>query len=243
MLLTRPEHSSAELAALLRSAGAEVACVPLIQIAPPPDERALQLDVDAADDAHWVVFTSANGVEAFARRRGAPLDAGTKVAAVGSATAQAVASAFGRAPDLVPPRSDAQALADELVARAHEGARVAIFAASGARPLLQQRLRDAGFTVGVSAAYATCELSPHDIAHHVERAHVIVLTSGSGARALAAGLRHGPGLRALRGRFVACIGPVTAAEARRVGIAVAAVAHEPSATGMLAAIAAAQPTA
>ncbi|MBV8281309.1 MAG: uroporphyrinogen-III synthase, partial [Candidatus Eremiobacteraeota bacterium] len=148
--------------------------------------------------------------------------------------------AFGRVPDIVPPRSDAQALADELLARAHAGARIAIFAAASARPLLQQRLRGAGFTVRVSAAYATRELSPRDIVQHIERAQVIVLTSGSGARALAAGLRRGPGVAALRGRFVACIGPVTAAEARRVGILVAAVAHEPSAAGLLAAVAAAQ---
>lgn len=236
VLLTRPARASEEFATLLRAQGADVACTPLIQIVPPPDERAFQVGVDAADDAHWVVFTSANGVNAFAGRRNVPLDPHTKIAAVGQATARAVRAAFGRTPDLVPVRSDARSLADALQAAAREGARIAIFAALGARRVLERQLREAGFAVSATAAYATRETPARDIAGEVARADVIVLTSGSGARALAAGLARGPGLSALRGKSVACIGPVTADEARRIGIAVAAVADEPSALGVLSAV-------
>ncbi|MBV8171582.1 MAG: uroporphyrinogen-III synthase [Candidatus Eremiobacteraeota bacterium] len=228
VLLTHPARTSDQLEPLLRADGADVVCAPLIEITAAPDAAALQTAVDAADDADWVVFSSVNGVEAFARMRDAPLRPGTFIAAVGRATASAVDVKLGRPADLVPSRPDAEGLAEELVGRAHERARIAVFVALDAGPALVQRLRTAGLRVDAAVAYATRAVAHRDLARSVAGADIIVLTSGSGARALAEGLALEPGLEALAGKAVVCIGPVTAAAASGAGIAVTAVACDPS---------------
>ncbi|HME80715.1 MAG TPA: uroporphyrinogen-III synthase [Candidatus Eremiobacteraceae bacterium] len=236
VMVTRPALASDELAALLRAEGAIVDCAPLVEIGPPPDERALQAAVDDADDADWIVFTSINGVDAFASRRRAPLAAAIRIAAVGAATARAVNASLDREPDVVPARFEAQALADAIAARASKGALVAVFAAQNARPALRRRLLDAGARVQVTEAYSTREAPPADIVRRVSDADIIVLTSGSGARSLVAGLAGKAG-RALSATALVCIGPVTAREARRLGLDVAAIAHDATAQGLAAAVA------
>jgi uroporphyrinogen III methyltransferase/synthase len=228
VLLTHPARTADQLEPLLRADGADVVSMPLIEIIAPPDPAALQAAVDAAGEADWVVFTSVNGVEAFARLRDAPLPASTAIAGIGRATARAVEEALGRPADLIPVRADGEGLAEELVSRAHENALVAVFAALDARPVLVNELRMAGIRFNAVVAYATRPCAPPDLARTVASAAIIVLTSGSAARALADGLATNPGLQALAGKSIVCIGPVTAATASEAGIAVAAVAHEPS---------------
>jgi uroporphyrinogen III methyltransferase/synthase len=232
VLLTHPARTADELEPLLRADGADVVCMPLIEIVAPPDPAALQAAVDSAGEADWVVFTSVNGVEAFARLRDAPLPASTAIAGIGRATARAVEEALGRPADLVPVRADGEGLAEELVSRAHKNARVSVFAALDARPVLVNQLRLAGIRVDAVVAYATRPRAPHDLARTVASADIIVLTSGSAARALADGLARDPGLEELAGKSIVCIGPVTAATAGEAGIAVAAIAHEPSSQGL-----------
>jgi len=235
VMVTRPARASDELATALRAAGASVDWTPLIEIGPPPDPQALQDAVDQADSADWIVFTSVNGVDAFARRRRAPLGAATRIAAVGAATARALAASLDRAADVVPARFDAQALADAIVARARKGASIAVFAAQDARPALRSRLLEAGARVQVTAAYTTREVVPADLIQRVARADIIVLTSGSGARALATGLA-GTADPLSRGKAVACIGPVTARVARELGLRVDTIARDASAKGLAAAV-------
>jgi uroporphyrinogen-III synthase len=232
-MLTRPAQEHDDIAQALRDAGAVVDVVPLIRIVPPPDEAALRSAAATADMADWIAFTSANGVEGFARARSEPLGSRPRIAAVGPATAAAVQRLLYRGADLVPKTFTAGALAADIAAIGPPRASIHIFQAQSARPELVARLRDAGFSVIATSAYATLEAPLDDLIQHVRDADTIVLTSGSGARALARGLGHDPGLRALTGKQIVCIGAITAREARSCGMTVAAIARSASAQGVI----------
>jgi uroporphyrinogen-III synthase len=232
VLLTRPARTDDAIETLLRGAGASVSSMPLIELAQAPDAGALRAGAEAADRADWIVFTSAAGVEAFARNRRSRLGERTRIAAIGPATARAVVRLLERDADLVPAQFVAEELADAITARATR-ARIAIFAAQEARPVLAERLRAAGHSVETIVAYATHAVTPTDFTQRIAAADVIVLTSGSAARSLHNGLRRGPGLNALHGKRVVCIGAATAEEARRLEIDVAAVAREATPLGLL----------
>jgi uroporphyrinogen-III synthase len=232
-MLARPACARDDIAAALRAAGADVDVVPLIRIVPPRDEAALRSAAATADMADWIAFTSANGVAGFARVRSEPLDARPQLAAVGPATAAAIEALLRRRAALVPKSYVAEALADEIAAAGPPHASVAIFQAQDARPALAQRLRASGFSVVATAAYATIESPPADLLARVRAADTIVLTSASGARSLARGLAADSGAQALAGKTIACIGAVTAQEARLCGIAVAVTAPNASASGVV----------
>jgi len=235
-MLARPPDSSQDLARALRAEGAIVSNVPLIQITAPSDPEALQANVDGADAADWLVFTSANGVAAFARRRRAPLSSRVRIAAVGPATAAAVHAMLHRAVDVIPGRHDAEALASAMLAVAKPRASIHVFQPEDARSSVATRLEAAGYLVHVAAAYRTLEIPPPDIARLVAGADAIVLMSGSQARALARGL--GETNRAALGHAtVIAVGARTEREAVRAGLRADATADDASPPAIAAAIA------
>ncbi|MGZ8695304.1 MAG: uroporphyrinogen-III synthase [Gaiellaceae bacterium] len=208
MVLTRPAGSDADLAERLRAAGHDVVVCPLIAIEPLGDEP-----VDAAG-YDWLVVTSRNGAREVARRlTGRP----RRIAAVGLATADAL-RAHGLSVDLMPAEASQDGILRELPQPA---GRVLIAAAEGARRLLVEEL-GADFV----ALYRTLELRPE----RFPEADVVVVASGSAARALAA-----TGSAAA----VVAIGPQTAADAKAAGLEVAAEAQRPDADALLAAVQAA----
>lgn len=93
IVVTRSRTQASKLAAALRDLGADVYEMPLIRREPPEDLREFAELVQDAHGYEWIVFTSANGVDAFfeifyklyddAREIG-----GARFAAVGAATAQ-----------------------------------------------------------------------------------------------------------------------------------------------------------
>jgi uroporphyrinogen III methyltransferase / synthase len=95
IVVTRSRAKASKLAAALRDLGADVYEMPLIKRDPPENLREFAELVQDAHSYEWIVFTSANGVEAFfgifdklyddAREIG-----GAKFAAVGAATAQSL---------------------------------------------------------------------------------------------------------------------------------------------------------
>src|SRR5688572_14174640 len=164
-----------------------------------------------ADGYDWVVLTSRNAVDAlFARLEGGL----PQVAAVGRGTAEALRER-GVEPELVAQVSTQEGLAAELPRPA---GRVLFPAAEGARGVVVQEL-GADFV----PVYRTVELVPEAF----PEADLAVLASGSAARALAA-----------LGVDVPCvsIGPVTSAEARSLGLQVAAEAHSHDREGLVAAV-------
>ncbi len=217
-MVTRAAEHSRELIDLLEGRGAAVRVVPLIQIGPPPDERSLQAAVDAADDYAWIVFTSVSGVEAFARRRRHVLGVNPHIAAVGPATSDAVASLLGRPPHVVPSRFVAEAVVEALADVASPGASVLVVQAQDARAVLASRLRAMRFAVTAVAAYSTVLHAPADLESALAGVDVVTLASASAVRSLVGALGADAAPDKLRGRLLACIGPVTETEARRAGL-------------------------
>jgi uroporphyrinogen-III synthase len=206
--LTRPGGADEDLAVRLRAAGHDVVHCPLIAVEPIGDAP---IDASGYD---WLVVTSRNGADELSRRLiGRP----RRIAAVGHATADAL-RAHGLPVDLVPGEASQDGLLHDLPRPA---GRVLLAAAEGARRLLIDEL-DADFV----PLYRTHELRPEPF----PAADVVVLASGSAARAFAA---TGSDAR------VVAIGPQTAAEARAAGLTVAAQAENPDVAALAAAVGAA----
>lgn len=240
VLVTRPVDQAADLRAALEERGIEPVTVPTVAI--DPDAGAAQLDamLDGLDDADWLVITSRNGAAALTDRLaagGRRLPAGTRLAAVGPATARALQEA-GLHVDHVPDRYLTVAIADGLGDLA--GRHVVLARADAASPDLREALLAAGARVSEVVAYRTVEgpADSRDLLHLALNRELagIAFTSSSTVRGLL-GLASPVDRHRARAIPAFCIGPVTAATARRAGFDVEVVADEHTAGGLADAIA------
>lgn len=239
--MTRPAHQSAEFAQKLRDAGAQPILAPTIRLVPPADPATAEQAVANAAAYAWIVFTSANGVRIFfeklqARREDARTFGNAKIAAIGIKTSQSLLQHRIYA-DLVPQSYVAEDLADALIAASKPGDKILIYRAEEARDVLPVRLREAGRDTDVVAAYKTEFAQDPDFAAKVASCDILTFTSASTVRGFVHNLR-GPAAaaHAAQGKVVACIGPITADEARKSGLDVAITAQEFTANGLLAAL-------
>jgi uroporphyrinogen-III synthase len=233
VVVTRAEHQSTGLAAAFERAGAIVDLLPLLEIVPPADRAPLERAAAEVASFDWVVFTSANAVEAFPPFAGA----GVRVAAVGPATSRALRDR-GIEPDLIPVDSEAAGLLASL-APGIRGRRILLPQAADARPILFEGLAAAGAEVTAVVAYDK-RLPPE--ARRLAAAYFagiplgwVTFTSPRIVRHFAAlfGVgweRRRPELKAVS------IGPVTSAELRRWGVEPAAEASRPGDEEMVAAV-------
>ncbi|MBK5230742.1 MAG: uroporphyrinogen-III C-methyltransferase, partial [Thermoleophilia bacterium] len=118
--VTRARPRAGKLAARLRELGAAVVETPAIRIEPRDDDavRGMAQTVAAGSDYGLICFTSANGVDAFfsaLERSGADARAlaGTQLAAIGAATADALRER-GLIADFVPRQATAEGLLELL---------------------------------------------------------------------------------------------------------------------------------
>ena len=248
VVVTRPRDQAADLVAALSTRGAQVVGLPVIDVDGPEDGgTALRQAAAAVAGYDWVAFTSANAVDRFVGllRDGRDL-AGVRLAAVGGATAAALAR-FGLVPDLLPDHLPTQpppgepATAAGLAAAFPEapatGGRVLFPRAAVARRSLPDGLSAKGWAVDEVEAYRTVAAAapPDDVVATLAEAQVVTFTSPSTVAGYLA-------LRTVGGHplpvpsVVACIGPVTASAARKAGLEVAVESPSPSGEALVAAI-------
>ncbi|HEY4573506.1 MAG TPA: uroporphyrinogen-III synthase [Thermoanaerobaculia bacterium] len=235
VVVTRAEHQSEGLAAAFERAGARVELLPLLEVVPPADPRPLERAAAEIASYDWLVFTSANAVEAFLPLTG-PLRSGLRIAAVGPATAAAL-RAFGSEPHLTAHKAEAEGLAADLAPRI-AGRRVLLPQAADARPVLLQELKEAGAEAVAVVAYDK-RLPPEAPARAAELfATSIGWVTFTSPRIV----RHfvelfGADWERRKGELRAVsIGPVTSAELRRFGVEPAAEAERPGDEEMVAAV-------
>ncbi len=120
--------------------------------------------------------------------------------------------------DLVPAEFSSGALADAIAKAAAAQESMLVVAARDASPVLVAKLRAIGCRVEKIDAYTTVEAAPRDLSERIGRSDVITLASPSAVRALTHALGDDAAAGALRGKLLACIGPVTLAEARGRGL-------------------------
>lgn len=237
VLVTRTREQAAGLVDALHERGAEVVVVPLIAtqpIATPDEIRTGVTALLATTPPRWAAFSSATAVRLALGAVGVESLRDVRFAAVGPETASAL-EANGIHADITG-AADAAALAAALEATGMEGATVWFPSAAAARPDLPQRLGAAGALVIVQPVYRTVmpEDAPRRLLVALARGiDAVTLTSGSTARNLVRALGQSSLPAATR---VVCIGTQTADEARAAGLVVAAVAGEPSAAGLVAAL-------
>ncbi len=162
VVVTRAAQQAGDLEELLCSRGAEPLLYPCIAIAPPEDTGPLDeaLRALAAGQFDWLVLTSRNAVTILAQRLRVanigPLQPDRfSVAAVGSATAQALERDLGLSVDLVPETFVAEALAGDLLQRLAPNGHVLVCQADIARPVLVETLAAGGAAVTSVVAYRT----------------------------------------------------------------------------------------
>ncbi len=229
VVVTRSQDQAEELSKRLRVLGAEPILFPVIAIVPPRPGGPLDQVIARLAHYDWIVFTSVNGVEHFYRRleekrKAVPRPAAvlpTKVAAIGPATAEALRQR-GAVVNLMPAEYRAEAILDVIGNVA--GQRILLPRADIARPALVDGLRAMGAEVDEVPAYRTVQGEPALAAFDALRAgvDVVTFTSSSTVRnfvSLTNGLDYG-------NPVMACIGPVTAATARELGLQVDVVADE-----------------
>ncbi len=256
VVVTRAAEQAGTLVALLCERGAEPVVVPAITVAE-PDDGGAALRAAAArlrDGAYdWVVLASANAAHRWAaavRAASGADHAGAaepdrippivsiprrapRIAAIGPGTGAALAE-HGVEPDLVPDDHVAEGLVESFPRAGAHGGRVLLPQAARARDVLAEGLRAKGWDVDVAVAYRTVAAPPPTAEQRaaVRAADAITFTSSSTVRSwvAVAGADAVPPV-------VACIGPVTAATARELGLTVAVVPATHTVPALVAALA------
>jgi uroporphyrinogen-III synthase len=152
--IAREGAGAKDLADRIRQLGGEPVICPVITIAAPDELGTVDATLRAhAEHYDWIAFTSANAVHAlFDRCEALALSIPARLAAVGPATANAVASR-ARAPDLIAKEYTAASLAKEM--REVGAARVLFPKGDRARDELPRVLRASGTIVDEVVVYRT----------------------------------------------------------------------------------------
>jgi uroporphyrinogen III methyltransferase / synthase len=240
IVVTRTRKQASVLSSKLRALGAHVIELPTIRIEPPTDLREF---AELVQDAHvydWIVFTSANGVDAFfdiffklyddAREIG-----GARLAAIGPATAQRVKD-FHLHVDLQPQEFVAEDVVREFKKQGSvENLKILLVRAEKARDVLPKGLSALGAIVDEAFAYRTVP-ETRDIngaRRQIAKAgaDLITFTSSSTVENFVALKLPWP-----KGTQVASIGPITSQTARDNGLKIAVEAKRHDIDGLVQAI-------
>jgi uroporphyrinogen III methyltransferase/synthase len=214
--------------------------LPTIRVEPPENLMDFGELVRDAYQYEWLIFTSANGVDAFfdmfyklyndARSIG-----NVKIAVIGPATAQRIKD-WHLSVDLQPKEFIAEAIIDGLLEFGSvENLKFLVVRAMGAREILPKRLTELGGIVDEAIAYRTVpetnDTSGVRERFQAEGADLVTFTSSSTVENfLALKFPWPPGMK------TASIGPITSETMRKNGLAVDVEAAQYDVDGLVAAI-------
>lgn len=180
----------------------------------------------------WLIFTSANGVNIFFERlRDLKTDvrklANIKFAVVGTSTRKALEK-YGLYADFVPSKFTSKTLADELAQILTDKDRVLIVRGKQGKNFIEDKFTSMAVDFDKICIYETIqdERRADEVRRICKDVDYIVVTSGSGARALKdmAGCEH---------ENIVAIGPVTKKDCEEAGLSVKLVAKEFDAKGIV----------
>jgi len=230
ILVTRPKEQARDLVLRLEAMGADAIEAPMIRIVAPEDFGPLDAAAARVNEFDWIVFTSANAVDAFTERLLAgPRDmralSGVKLCVVGPATGDRLAR-YGLKVDLTPAEYRAEAVLRAMMELGDlKGLKVLLPHADIGRELLADELRKAGAEVTEVVAYRTVIIDSEregepDVYRMLleRRLDVVTFTSPSAVRNFVRVLGAEPAADLLRATAVAAIGPVTAEAAAQYKI-------------------------
>ncbi|MEI6127897.1 MAG: uroporphyrinogen-III synthase, partial [Pseudomonadota bacterium] len=244
ILITRPEAQALTFAELISGLGGEPVLFPTVEIVKEPDLSPLYAAFKNIESYDWIIFTSVNAVEIFFTELAVQhVDIrtlkGIRLCAIGPETKSRLIQR-GLGVDVVPEQFRAEGLLDAVKEKMKLGQKVLLPRARNARPVLPEGLRNFGVLVNEIGLYCAAVPRSLDASVLEEILHghmdIITFTSSSTVSNFAEII----GKENLAGLFskatVACIGPITSATARNVGIPVAIEAAQYTVEGLLAAI-------
>lgn len=230
IVITRPPHKAQAFADQLAALGAIPLVMPLIAIEPLDDTSTLDDALGRLAEFDWVIFTSANTVRHVCSRiKTLGIDPQfPKIAAVGSATANALAK-YGHQANMIPPIHTAEGLYHEL-GRCEKlaGQRILLPQGNLAPTLLRDLLHEANAHVEQVTAYLTKQAKESGVQNKFD---AITFTSSSTVNNYCE--RFSEPIATLGNAIVACIGPVTANTAREAGLPVHLVADPHTIDGLV----------
>jgi len=235
VVITRAIGQHQPLAALLEARGAVPVLFPTVSIRPASDAAALDAALDRLPECDWLVFTSANAVAQvwprLARPGPARVPASVRIAAVGPATAEALA-ARGAGAAVIPDRYLGAAVPAALGDL--RGRRVLLPRADIGRKETAAALRAAGADLIDVIAYHTVPAAPDrdGLARLRSGVDAVTFTAPSTVRNFLA-LVGSEALDLLRQTTVACLGPTTAAAVTSLGLAPPLIAAEATLAGLV----------
>lgn len=218
VLVTRPASQAGALCRLIEQAGGRAIPFPAVEILPPDDPAPARRLLAQSWDL--IIFVSRNAVKwAQPLAPNGHLPSASRLAAVGQATAKALAAA-GRTPDLVPiSRFDSESLLALPELQDLSGQRVLIVRGEGGRPLLGDTLVERGAELAYAEVYrrALPETDPAPLlARWRQDVQLATATSGEVLDNLVR-LVGKEGLALLLATPLVVVSKRTAAKARRLG--------------------------
>lgn len=155
VVVTRPSHQAEALCQSIEALGASALRFPVIEISPSTNTKKLKAQLEHLPNFQLAIFISANAVfatmQVLESQQAWPT--GLAIAAVGQATAKAIA-ANGQIVSLVSPEPyNSEALLGLPDLQSMHGQRVIIFRGNGGRELLADTLRERGAQVEYAESY------------------------------------------------------------------------------------------
>ncbi|MBI5381538.1 MAG: uroporphyrinogen-III synthase [Opitutae bacterium] len=242
--ITRAREQASELAQKLNALGAEVVELPLIRISAEVDKQALADVMLEFGSYDWLVFTSANGVRFFFEQFFRLFDdiralGLIRLAGVGDATVAAIAALHLKV-ECQPKIATAENLADELIGTGSlENAKVLVITGNLNRPIMMEKLQQAGAIVDLLQVYKTeaTDLTGDPAVADFRRkgADAILFASSSAVEAYAAMRAQAPFSPGITAPMAGSIGPQTSETMTRLGITIGFCAKHPSLDELVAA--------
>lgn len=238
VLLLRAAGQESGMRRALAALGARVVHVPAIRVSR-NDHPSVEEALDELRDFHWVIFTSPNAVtyllDALGRReKDARAFGEGKIVALGPGTRKALRERGLRA-DLVPLRHSVEGIKEAFMDVDLPGVRFLLVRSEMASSDLREFLESKGASVLEIHPYRVeiVEEPDRSLVHSFRRGEidVVLLTSPSTARGLHR-LVSGD-MEIIAKSLVGCIGPVTAEEAKGLGMKVAFTAEEHCEEGLM----------
>lgn len=226
IVITRPVDQAGEFADILYGEGARVIYFPTIKIMPPENFDDLDRAIENLNKYHWLVFTSVNGVKFFFKR----LDdlnkdirdlKGIRICAIGPATSATVEN-YGIRIDIIPDDYISEAVLENFKEQEIRGKNILLPRAEIASDVIPEGLLKLGANVDVAVAYRTVSSGRDktELYELTDQNKVDVITFTSPSTAINFLNIMGEDFHLPENIKIACIGPVTAAAAEKLGFKV-----------------------
>ena len=245
VLITRARHQVDPFRRELVDLGASVVEIPTLQVQPMPIDDRVRKAIEHLERTALVIFASANAVDIFfqmllASGGDARAFHGSKLCAIGHETAESL-ERHGLRPELITSEYTAEGLAKALEGWEMQGMHVLVPRAEVARDALPSLLANRGAEVEILPVYqAMCPPEAGEALLRLfnnEGVDVITFTSSSTVYNFVRAFPEDRLPAVLGDAEIACMGPVTADTARKLGLTVSIIAREYTTHGLVQAIA------